>query len=118
MADIIERVTLDRTTPDRAFANRISWTLKESGVVISASLTRVVLTLTPVSGGSPLVIDSASEGWGAGQPFTYADGVLTIDLSEVSTLTSGNYLAQLDVYDGSDWYAWGRTQQVRVVIED
>lgn len=115
---ILKRVALNRSDdPARAFRDTVDLELREGRVPIGAALTRAVLTMTAESG-AVVVVDSADEGWGAGQPFAWdaATGVLSIRFGGLVP-TLGPWDVELDVSDGSGWWRWTLTDQLTVVAE-
>lgn len=123
MTDIIEYIYQGAT---QMHDNVWDWVLKEDGVAVSGTPTRLVLTLTPVEGGTPIVCDTDTVDYSLGTPgttenfrWTAATGTLVVDFGgkAIGTFPAGEYEAVLDWYDSdnANGVRWGR-QNVWIIV--
>jgi len=123
MADIVEYLYRGSTL---MMDNVFDWILKEDGTAISATPSRLVLTLTPIAGGSVIVCDTNTLDYSLGTPgtnehfrWTAASGTLVVDLGgkAIGTFPAGIYEVELQWYDGANanGIRWGRQNKIVVV---
>ena len=118
---ILERVRLDRSSPERLFQDTIDWELQASGVKITDDLLGAVLTLTHQESGTVVVVDSSESaiGWGTvADVFYYVLGVLYVRLAGI-VLEEGAHEATLDIQDSAgQWFPWGVSQQLVMSVQE